>query len=240
MQVLISPISLEEAFAVVEGGADVVDIKNVKEGSLGASFPWIIREIVKSLAGRNVTFSATLGDLPFKPGTASLAALGACAAGARYVKAGLHGVSGLDEAVSMMTAVARSCREYDPSIVVVAAGYADYRRFGGISPQTLVAAASRAACDLVMVDTAFKDGQSLFDALGLNEITDFVGAAHAAGMKVALAGSVKLEHLQELHRIGPDVVGIRGAVCAGRDRNTRIDPDLVRRFVSAAHARISA
>ena len=36
MKVLISPLSLEEAHIVAEGGCDILDIKNVKEGSLGA------------------------------------------------------------------------------------------------------------------------------------------------------------------------------------------------------------
>src|SRR5689334_5902222 len=102
MKVLVSPVSPEEAWAAAEGGADIIDVKNVREGSLGASFPWIIREVVRSLRGRDVTFSATLGDLPFKPGTASLAALGAAVSGARYIKAGLHGVRGHGEALGIM------------------------------------------------------------------------------------------------------------------------------------------
>ena len=38
MKVLISPTSLEEAEAVLAGGADIIDIKNPAEGSLGANF----------------------------------------------------------------------------------------------------------------------------------------------------------------------------------------------------------
>jgi len=34
---LISPINTEEALEAIEGGADIVDVKNPKEGSLGAS-----------------------------------------------------------------------------------------------------------------------------------------------------------------------------------------------------------
>jgi uncharacterized protein (UPF0264 family) len=34
MKVLISPISLEEARVVIEGGCDILDLKNVKEGSV--------------------------------------------------------------------------------------------------------------------------------------------------------------------------------------------------------------
>ncbi|MEE8167613.1 MAG: (5-formylfuran-3-yl)methyl phosphate synthase, partial [Candidatus Hydrothermarchaeales archaeon] len=90
-KLLVSPINLQEAKEALEGGADIIDVKNPKEGSLGANFPWIIREI-KSLLPKNVELSATLGDLDFKPGTASLAAYGLVSIGVDYVKAGFFGV----------------------------------------------------------------------------------------------------------------------------------------------------
>ena len=45
MLLLISPINHEEALESIKGGADIVDVKNPKEGSLGANFPWVIKEI---------------------------------------------------------------------------------------------------------------------------------------------------------------------------------------------------
>ena len=47
MLLLISPINTKEAFEAIEGGADIVDVKNPSEGSLGANFPWVIRRSVK-------------------------------------------------------------------------------------------------------------------------------------------------------------------------------------------------
>ena len=238
MKVLVSPVSLDEAQAVFEGGADIIDVKNVNEGSLGASFPWVIRSVAEKARGQAITVSATLGDLPYKPGTASLAALGAIGAGARYIKAGLHGTQTFEEALEVMRAVVRTCREADPSLIAVAAGYADYRRFGGLDPLTIVRVARDSGADLAMLDTAIKDGASLFDALSQDEIAAFIAAAHAAGLKVALAGSVKASQLEALRRLGTDVVGIRGAVCRGHDRTTAIDAGLVREFV--ARARMAA
>jgi uncharacterized protein (UPF0264 family) len=84
MQLLVSPSSIEEAkrsFA-----ADIIDIKKPSEGSLGANFPWVIKEI-KSFSPKPV--SAAIGDFDFKPGGAALAAYGAACAGADYVKIGL-------------------------------------------------------------------------------------------------------------------------------------------------------
>jgi len=235
MKVLISPISVEEALEVAEGGADIVDIKNVKEGSLGANFPWLIRDVIAALRGRDVIFSATLGDLPYKPGTAALAALGATTAGAQYVKAGLYGVRNYDEARELMKAVVRACKDDNPGTTVVAAGYADYRRFGGIDPQTVVRAGGDAGADLVMVDTAVKDGKTLFDALSTGELEEFVGEAHDRGLQVALAGSIRFEHLDDLKLLEPDVVGVRGCVCSAYDRSTKIEASLVRKLVEAVN-----
>jgi uncharacterized protein (UPF0264 family) len=237
MKVLGSPISLEEAKVLYEGGIDIIDVKNVKEGSLGASFPWIIREIVHAFpTNPALRFSATLGDLAYKPGTAALAALGAAVSGVDYVKAGLHGVRTYQEAKEMMQAVVRACKGYQSAITVVAAGYADFRRFGGLSTGELVAAARDAGADLVMVDTAIKDGTTLFDALSYEEIEGFVQAAHAAGLQVALAGSIGHAHLPQLKQLQPDVIGVRGALCSKGDRTTGITLERVQEFMQAARS----
>jgi uncharacterized protein (UPF0264 family) len=235
MQVLGSPISLVEAKVLYEGGIDIIDVKNVKEGSLGASFPWIIQEVVQAFPLRpSLTFSATLGDLPYKPGTAALAALGAVVSGVHYVKAGLHGVRTYQEAREMMQAVVKACKSYRPTVNVVAAGYADFRRFGGLAMTDLVAAARDAGADVVMVDTAIKDGSTLFDALSFEEVEEFVQAARAAALRVALAGSIQHAHLPLLHRLQPDIIGVRGAFCNKGDRTTGIALERVQEFMGAA------
>ena len=63
---LISPINTEEALESIEGGADIVDVKNPKEGSLGANFPWVIKSI-RDMTPKDTLVSATLGDVPYKP-----------------------------------------------------------------------------------------------------------------------------------------------------------------------------
>ena len=236
MKVLISPISTKEAVLAWKCGTDIIDIKNINEGSLGASFPWIIREVISEVPGRDIVFSATLGDLPHKPGTAALAALGAVSCGVKYVKAGLHGSKNVAEGTELMRAVVRTCKEHDPNVIVVTAGYADYQRFGGLSPQDLVSIAAASESDMVMVDTFIKDGKNLFDALNEEQLTEFIDTAHSKGLKVALAGSVRAEHLEPLARMGADVVGVRGAVCSGYDRGTTIDPVKAKQFIQTANA----
>ncbi len=75
MKLLVSPINREEAIIASIGGADIVDVKNPKEGSLGANFPWIIREVKAVVNGRQ-PISATIGDLTTNPELPPLQPLG--------------------------------------------------------------------------------------------------------------------------------------------------------------------
>lgn len=219
MLLLISPINTEEALEAIEGGADIVDVKNPKEGSLGASFPWIIKS-VREMTPQDMLVSATLGDVPYKPGTVSLAAMGALVSGADYIKVGLYGTSNYDEALEVMENVVRTVRENSSDAVVVASGYADAHRVGAISPMEIPKVAADAGADLAMVDTAVKDGKTLFDFMDMDDLQKFVSEIHDYGLKSALAGSVKKEQLKPLYDINCDVVGVRGAACVGGDRNT--------------------
>src|SRR3954454_12065628 len=106
MKVLVSPQNLEESLVCLSAGVEIVDVKNPDEGSLGANFPWVIREIKGRVQGRAL-LSATVGDVPFKPGTVSQAALGAITAGADYVKVGLYGITDRQQTYALMSAVKR-------------------------------------------------------------------------------------------------------------------------------------
>ncbi len=231
MRLLVSPMNMEEAHAALAGGADILDVKNPKEGSLGANFPWVIRSVA-DLAGGRVPVSATIGDMEFKPGTASLAALGAASSGADYVKAGLLGVKTHDQAEEMLKAIVRAVKDLDPEKKVVASGYSDYLRVGSISPMLLPAAASEAGADVVMVDTAIKDGKPTFDFMGEKDLADFIELGHSNDLEVALAGSIGFPHLETLLRLQPDIIGVRGIVCGG-DRRSAVKEELVVKVKSA-------
>ena len=176
--------------------------------------------------------SATIGDLEFKPGTASLAALGAASSGADYVKAGLLGIKTQDQAEEMLKAIVRAVKDLDPEKKVVASGYSDYLRVGSISPMLLPAAAARAGADVVMVDTAIKDGKPTFDFMSEEDLRDFIKLGHSFDLEVALAGSIGFAHLEELARLQPDIIGVRGIVCGG-DRRSAVREDLVVKVKSA-------
>ena len=123
MKLLVSVVDADEARTAAAAGADIVDVKNPGEGSLGAPSPAVIVG-VRAAVPAELPVSAAIGDMPNLPGTAALAALGAVRSGATFVKVGLWGVSTEDEAVDLLRAV----REGAAGAVVVAAAYADARR----------------------------------------------------------------------------------------------------------------
>lgn len=220
MQLLVSPRDIEEAKRSL--AADIIDVKKPSEGSLGANFPWIIRSITL-LTKKPV--SAAIGDFDFKPGGAALAAYGAACAGADYVKVGLM-FDGADRAKTLITAVVRAVKEEYPDKYVVIASYSDYIRLGTISPFAMAPLAAAAGADVAMVDTGIKDGKSTFAFMNEESLTEFTELNREAGIRTAIAGSLRFEDLSALKRIDPDIIGVRGMVCGG-DRDASIQESLV-------------
>jgi uncharacterized protein (UPF0264 family) len=194
-------------------------VKNPNEGPLGASFPWVIKQI-RQVTPANLEVSCTLGDLPNLPGSASLAALGAASIGVNYVKASLYNLKNQEEAVYLMQNVVRAVKDFDRNIKVVIAGYADAKRVESLNPLLVPKVAHDAGCDLAMLDTAVKDSKTLLDFLNASQLKAFVDEVHGYGLKAALAGSLKLENLPVLCNLGVDIVGVRGAACVAGDRVT--------------------
>jgi uncharacterized protein (UPF0264 family) len=218
LKLLVSVVNITEAADSIKGGADILDVKNPKEGSLGANFPRVIRE-VKELVPKNLELSATIGDLPNLPGTASLAALGAAVSGVDYVKVGLFGVKTSVEATAMMTEVVRTVKEYDHDLKTIVSGYADFRYVGCVSPLELPMVAHKSGADGVLVDVKIKASKStLFNFIGDKQLRQFVTQAHDSNLLAALAGSLGKQDVHRVHGLGADIIGVRGAVCAKKDR----------------------
>lgn len=217
MQLLVSPRNVPEALECLKSAAvDIIDIKNPDEGSLGANYPWVIEEIRKCTGTHRL--SAAIGDIKtFQPGTVSLAARAVAMLGISYIKIGLL-LPDSDQALQMLRKVVRAVKDHDSSIAVVAAGYADHAEVGGLDVLELPRLGSIAGCDLVMIDTALKNGATLFDRMNESELGDWCNLARKRGLSTALAGSLKIEHLDKLFRIQPDIIGIRSAACDSHDR----------------------
>lgn len=217
LKLLVSVVDEEEAFEAVFGGANIVDVKNPIEGSLGANFPRVIKR-VREVTPQNVQVSATVGDVPDLPGTVSLAALGVAVSGADYVKVGLYGPKTVGRAIYLMSEVCKAVTEYDAKVKVVAVGYADFLRSRCLNPLEIPDIAHRANASVAMIDTKIKDGMKLFDFLSDTQLKVFVRKSHECGLIAALAGSLTKEDISRVHEIGADIIGIRGAACECNDR----------------------
>ena len=222
MRLLVSVVSAVEARGALAGGADIIDVKDPGEGALGAPAPRVLSDVARAVGGA-APLSVALGDLPDLPHTAALAARGAAACGADYVKVGLRGVCEVDRAVAMMRAVSDAVGS---GVAVIAATYADADALDppALTPAWLPALVERAGIAGALVDTFVKDGRGLYGWLSESELADLVARTRTAGGLFAVAGQLRRG---ELRRVDADVVGVRSAVCRGGDRTAELDAELV-------------
>jgi len=226
MKLLISVVSVEEAKIALSANVDILDIKNPEEGSLGANFPWIIKDILDISGDAEV--SAAIGDLDFKPGLASLAAYSLSNLGVKYIKAGFFGIKKRKHALKLGKSIARALNGSE----AVFAAYGDYSIIDSIPPFELIDVAEECGASVVMIDTKNKKGKNLLDYMNMQELKRFVEVSHEKGLKVALAGSLDKTSISKLSEIKPDIIGVRGAVCRGNDRTKGISIERIRELKS--------
>jgi uncharacterized protein (UPF0264 family) len=218
----------KEALEAIVGGAHIIDVKNPKEGALGANYPWIIKRI-KEVTPKTLEVSCTIGEVGNLPGSVSLAALGAASLGVDYIKVGLHGIKTPKEAIFLLQYVRRAAKEFNPKIKIAVAGYADAKKIGTIDPLLIPEIANKAQVDVAMLDTSIKDGKNLFDYLTIEQLQRFVDLTHGFGLVTALAGSLRKQDLPLVYSLGTDIAGLRGAACTN---SNRVTGQITRKLVS--------
>jgi uncharacterized protein (UPF0264 family) len=229
MRLLVSVVNEEEVTAAVEGGADIIDVKNPREGTLGGNFPHVIRRVRKHTPPA-LEVSATIGDVPNLPGTVSLAALGASICGVQYIKVGLFGIQNPQDAVFLLQQVCRAAREHDRAIQIIAAAYADADKIKALHPYHLPAVAIEAGVNGCLLDTALKGDGTLLTNLGDVQLQEFVSHCLKANLLCALAGSLSLKDIPHVCKFGADIIGVRTAVCRGDRVNGQVDRQKVKRL----------
>jgi uncharacterized protein (UPF0264 family) len=223
MKVLISIKDGIEARAVAGvRGVDIIDVKNPLEGTLGANNPRVIEE-VKEILPPETQIAASIGDLDFKPGGASLAAYGAASLGVDYVTASMFKINRAEDVKIMTKKLLKALDEFKTGLII--AGYADFDRCGSISPFEFLPSISGA--DYIMVDTAIKDGKNILDFASIDELKGLKERAHDLGLKLILAGSIRYSQLELIKRVETDVIGFRGIVC----ENGRVKSELVSKLM---------
>jgi uncharacterized protein (UPF0264 family) len=227
-RLLVSVARAEELAAALAGSAGVLDVKDPARGSLGAASPEIVR-LARAVAPASVAVSAALGDrLPRgRRGAEALGALGLelARAGASFLKVGLAGADGSPRTARALLDLRERLAEGPSLPAVIAVAFADDPA-PALRPLDLPALAAGAGLQGAMLDTLAKE-RSILDLMGEAELRAWVAEVRGAGLLCGLAGSLTLEHLPRAAALGPDVVGVRGAVCEG-GRTGRLSEELVR------------
>ncbi|WP_434625786.1 (5-formylfuran-3-yl)methyl phosphate synthase [Azospirillum sp. B2RO_4] len=224
IRMLASVTNPEEAEIAVRAGADLIDLKNPREGALGALPAATIRACLAAVAGRKLV-SATIGDLPMESDGVATAVAGTATTGVDIVKMGIG--AGGDPRTCI--AAAANSRGAAALVGVILADLTDP------TPE-LVGAMADAGFIGVMLDTGLKDGRTLRDHVPDDALEDFIGRARGAGLWAGLAGSLRLADIAPLAMLGPSILGFRGALCRGGARGDVIDPDRVAEVVRSVTA----
>lgn len=217
MRLLVSVRSVAEIAPALAGGAEILDAKEPSLGALGAVNTQTLREIGRRLPCE-VPLSVALGD----PGEAVdvVEAIGAVDGALRprgelYVKVGLAGARDEAAARELLAAAVGAAARAASQPAVIAVAYADHEAAGAPAREMVSRAGARVGVRGVLLDTYRKDGRDLFAHAGEAELSRWVAEARAAGLLVALAGSLSAEGVRRAAMLPADIVGVRGAACAG-------------------------
>jgi uncharacterized protein (UPF0264 family) len=230
MLVLVSVRSAGEVKAAVAGGADVIDAKEPDRGPLGQVSAPTLEAIARAVPAPCV-LSVALGDPSDHPALAEAFSglRGLSDRGLQLIlKVGLARVSGRPALDSLLASAGRLVSALQVPARVMAVASVDLDS----SLERVTAAAAAAGLDGVVLDTARKDGRSLFDWVDDSTLRRWIEGARARGLRTGLAGSLSREGIGRAAGLGPDIVGARGAACRG-GRGGQVDEGLVRSLVAA-------
>jgi len=229
MQLLVSLRAADEVAAALAGGADIIDAKEPERGSLGPVAPEVLRSISARVPG-TMPLSVALGD--FTAAEAIRDAVAATSPPPRgapvYLKLGFAGERSSSAMRGLVTAALEAAALAPARPIVVPVAYADWMEAGSPPPEDVLASAVLTGARAFLLDTYTKDGKGLLDRLQLGRVQALAARGRAAGLLVALAGSLDLAALDRIAGLA-DVVGIRGAACLG-GRSGRLDAGMVRKF----------
>ena len=226
MILMVSVQNLAEALEALKGGADIVDVKNLQEALVGSAHPSVVKEVREAVPMERHA-SVTLGVVPNQAGTVAMAVHTAGILSATSVKVGFMSTE-YDAAVDILLAARQALEGFETKLI--GSLFADNLLYDGLDPHYMVRLAEEGKCDGFLIDTLTKDGRNLFDFLPERELREMVFGGKEAGMSTALSGHLRVENLDELARINPDIVGVRGAVCQKGNRASGVHWEAVAEF----------
>ncbi|MQG38797.1 MAG: hypothetical protein FI718_02260 [SAR202 cluster bacterium] len=226
MLLMVSVQNMEEAKQALKGNADIVDVKNLQEALVGSAHPWLVKE-VRDYVPQETHASVTLGVVPNQVGTVAMAVYSAGLLNATSVKVGFMKTE-YQMAVDILLASKEALNGTETKLI--GSLFADNELYDGLDPNKMVDLAKDGGCDGFLIDTLTKDGRNLFDFMSEEVLTNFVYQGKSMGISTALSGHLRLDNLDELARINPDIVGVRGAVCSKGERDNSVYWEAVANF----------
>jgi (5-formylfuran-3-yl)methyl phosphate synthase len=213
---LVSVRDAREADVALEGGADVIDVKEPSRGSLGAADTHVIASVLQEVAGR-VPVSVAAGELLDWPEIELREFCGATAGNVAFMKFGLAGCSAM---VDWTERWLRAAESLPANTQPVAVAYADWIAARAPAPDQVLAHAQNIGCPALLVDTWDKSTGDLFEHWPAKSLREFGHRARNAGVHLALAGSLRIAVLPRAIGCRPALVAVRGAVCEGGRQGT--------------------
>jgi uncharacterized protein (UPF0264 family) len=230
---LVSVRNAVEARAAVVGSCDLLDIKEPSRGPLGMADRPRMVAIAEFAAGCRgpatpLPCSAALGELvdwEARPGEPAFAV----PPGIGYLKLGAAGIASAERWVAAWRQVqSRVEMPAGAGVQWVAVAYADWQKAKSLEPSRVLASARAVQCSVLLLDTFDKRAGNLLEVTDCRTLRRLVNEARQTGLKVALAGGLRRPQLAELATVGPDLVGVRSAACAGGRRTNPISAGAVR------------
>jgi uncharacterized protein (UPF0264 family) len=228
---LVSVRSAAEAEIALAGGADLIDVKEPRHGSLGAAEPAVWAAVTKAVAGR-VPTSVALGELLDDFQLSRLPR----AAGMNFAKIGLSGCEGVPDWAERWTGAMRGL---PTGVQPVAVAYADWQRARSPSAVELLPVGAHLGAPYLLIDTFDKSAGRLLDHLSVDELAKLSDRAARHGMRLVLAGSLEERAIQLLAELRPAYFAVRGAACEGA-RTQAIALARVKRLVEVVQTSVRA
>ncbi len=220
---LASVRSADEAMVAMQGGVDIIDLKEPEQGALGAVSFKVMREVVGKINGERLV-SATVGDLPCEPLRVADMVRRVADTGVDLVKVGLF--DPLSENVDdLLWTISRQATK---GIIIVV--FAD--QYPG---EHIIDSVVDAGLAGIMLDTANKTKGSLREVMDVHQIGQFIVKAKQQKLITGLAGSLRKEDIVPLVQYQPDYLGFRGALCVGHKRKTDLDESLLKEIRTSIH-----
>ena len=234
---LVSVRCADEVAAAVEGGAEIIDVKEPSYGSLGMALPETLAACSDAVPERLLwTFAA--GELLDSSGKSDSAACRVAVSLPKLERLPYAVKFGLSQCCDIKwTEVFQDVAASLPvSVRAVPVAYADGQAAGSPTVPDVLEAAAQNGWATVLVDTFDKAGSgSLLDLFPVETIQGWVVQASRHGVEIILAGRLSVQDVPAVSACEPMAVAVRSAVCVG-GRTGRVDTQLVQMVASCCQA----